>query len=168
MKKSLIIIASVAVLGMIAIYAVPLTTKKSTASSSSTLQTTSTTATTSDTSTPTTTATSTTPTSTSSATSSSTNSNLKDGSYTGSASSTPFGDVQIKLTVSGGKISNVTAVAYPSDDRHSLQLSQMAIPELTQEAIAAQSANISTISGASYTSESYIESLQSALDQAKA
>lgn len=166
MKKSLIIIASVAILGIIAIYAVPLTSKKTTASTSSTLTPTTTSSLASDAAASQTSATSTA--STTASTTTSTSSSLKDGTYTGDASSTPFGDVQVKLTISNGKISAVTAVAYPSEDRHSLQLSQAAIPELTQEAIAAQSANISTISGASYTSESYIQSLQTALEQAKA
>lgn len=157
MKKSLIIIASVAILGIIAIYSVPLSAKKTTASSSGSLASGTATAGTSPSTTASTTITTT-----------STGSSFKDGTYTGDAASTPFGDVQVKLTISNGKISGVTAVAYPSEDRHSIQLSQAVIPELTQEAIAAQSANISTISGASYTSESYIQSLQTALDQAKA
>lgn len=166
MKKSLLIISTVAILGILAVYAIPLTAKNNNTSAA-----TSTTSTNTSTSvsTPTTTSTSSsTPTQSQTAATANTSSAYKDDSFTGSSSSNQFGDVQIKLTISGGKITDITALSYPSSDRRSLQISQYAIPQLKQEVLAAQSANIDSVSGASYTSQSYVESLQSAINQAKA
>jgi uncharacterized protein with FMN-binding domain len=166
MKKSLLIISAVAILGILAVYTVPLTAKGNLTSSTTTNPV----ATAATTSTSSTAAQVATQSSTSTSTMNSTSmmSSLKDGSYTGTSSSNQFGDVQIKLTISGGKITDVAAVSYPSADRHSLQISQYAIPQLKQEVLAAQSASIDSVSGASYTSQSYVESLQSAINQAKA
>jgi uncharacterized protein with FMN-binding domain len=74
--------------------------------------------------------------------------------------------VQVRITVSGGRISDITALQLPTDRRRSQQISQYAGPILRSEAIAAQSASIDTVSGATYTSQGYEQSLQSALDQA--
>jgi uncharacterized protein with FMN-binding domain len=84
---------------------------------------------------------------------------------TGSAVQTDYGPVQVRVTVSGGKITNAEAVQQPSGGR-STQISSTAIPRLNQNAIAAGSADIDAVSGATYTSGGYQESLQSALDQA--
>lgn len=84
---------------------------------------------------------------------------------TGDSVSTPYGPVQVKITVSASKITNVSTLSYPSNDSHSQQISEYAVPRLTQEAIAAGSANIDMVSGATYTSNGYIQSLQSALNQ---
>ena len=92
---------------------------------------------------------------------------LKDGSYTGTASTNRFGSVQVTIQVSGGAITTVNATANASDSK-SRQINSRAIPVLKSETLAAQSADISTVSGATYTSESYLTSLQSALDQAAA
>ena len=92
---------------------------------------------------------------------------LKDGSYTGTASTNRFGSVQVTILVSGGAITTVNATANASDSK-SRQINSRAIPVLKSETLAAQSADISTVSGATYTSESYLTSLQSALDQAAA
>lgn len=90
----------------------------------------------------------------------------KDGTYTGSAVSTRYGAVQVQVTVSGGAVTSVDALQYPDGDSRSAQINKSAIPKLASEAVSAQSASISMISGATYTSTGYISSLQSALDQA--
>ena len=87
------------------------------------------------------------------------------GTFTGSSVSTPYGDVQVQIVVSNGKITDIVALSYPSG-RQSDQINAYAIPILRQEALQAQSASINLISGATWTSESYVTSLQSALDQA--
>lgn len=76
-----------------------------------------------------------------------------------------YGDVQVQVTTTGGKVTQVTALRLPSGDGRSQEISSFAGPELAQQALAAQSANIDGVSGATYTSESYRSSLQSALDQ---
>ncbi|MDX3129496.1 FMN-binding protein [Streptomyces europaeiscabiei] len=84
---------------------------------------------------------------------------------TGSAVTTDYGPVQVRITVNGGKITGAEAVQQPSGGR-STQISGDAIPKLNQAAVAAGSADIDAVSGATYTSAGYKESLQSALDQA--
>ncbi|GLI28038.1 hypothetical protein ARHIZOSPH14_22800 [Agromyces rhizosphaerae] len=96
----------------------------------------------------------------------STDASATDGTYTGDAVSTKFGDVQVQVTVSGGTITDVTALALPSRDGHSARISQQVEEPLASAALQAQSADISIISGATYTSRGYAQSLQSALDQA--
>lgn len=90
------------------------------------------------------------------------------GPVTGPVVTTPYGDVQVQVTISGGKIVDVQALQLPSDRRRSQMISQYAGPVLRQEALQAQSASIDLISGATYTSEGYAQSLQAALDQAHA
>ncbi len=85
----------------------------------------------------------------------------------GTASWTPYGTVQVQVTFSGQRIVDVTALQLPQRDRHSRQLASYAEPVLRQEAIDAQSATIDAVSGATYTSQGYAESLQSAIDSAK-
>lgn len=99
--------------------------------------------------------------------SSSTSGALQDGTYTGTAAATQFGNVQVQVTVAGGKISDVTPLQLTDRDGRSVQISAQAAPVLRQEALSAQSAEIDTVSGATYTSEGYLQSLQSALDQAR-
>jgi uncharacterized protein with FMN-binding domain len=77
---------------------------------------------------------------------------------------TRYGPVQVKVTESAGRITNVTPVQLPSQDSHSQSIAAYAAPKLRQEAIAADSARIDVISGATYTSDGYAQSLQSALD----
>ncbi|WP_151476771.1 FMN-binding protein [Streptomyces albicerus] len=84
---------------------------------------------------------------------------------TGKAVTTDYGPVQVRITVSGGKITKSEAVQQPSGGRSS-QISGDAVPKLNQAAVAAGSADIDAVSGATYTSGGYKESLQSALDQA--
>jgi uncharacterized protein with FMN-binding domain len=88
------------------------------------------------------------------------------GQLTGSAVATPFGYVQVQVTMQSGKITDVQALQMPGGDRHTQEISSYAAPHLRSEALQAQSAQIDTISGATYTSYGYIQSLQSALDQA--
>jgi uncharacterized protein with FMN-binding domain len=78
---------------------------------------------------------------------------------------TRFGDVQIRLIESGGKIVDIKALQLPFDRRRSAEISQFSEPILHDEALQAQSAKIDTVSGATYTSLAYRKSLQSALDR---
>ncbi|MBW8820318.1 MAG: FMN-binding protein [Streptomyces sp.] len=84
---------------------------------------------------------------------------------TGAVSQTQYGPVQVRITVSGGKITNAEAVQAPKGGT-SDQKTALSVPKLNQEAVAAGSADIDSVSGATYTSEGYKKSLQSALDQA--
>lgn len=92
---------------------------------------------------------------------------FKDGTYTGAVVATSKGDVQVQVTVADGKVTQVAAVKYPSDNPRSLGIAQQAIPQLSDEAVKAQSADIQMVSGATETSTGFIGSLQDALDQAK-
>ncbi len=78
----------------------------------------------------------------------------------------PYGTVQVRVTLQGTKIVDVTPLQMPVDRQYSAELSQQAAPLLLQEALQAQSAQINILGGASYTSQSYAQSLQSALDKA--
>lgn len=89
-----------------------------------------------------------------------------DGTYTGAAVSTRWGDVQVGVTISGGAITDVTALQLTDADGRSVQISNRAAPVLREEVLQAQSASVSLVSGATYTSAAYLESLQAALDQA--
>jgi uncharacterized protein with FMN-binding domain len=84
---------------------------------------------------------------------------------TGAAAPNQYGDVQVRVTSAGGRITQVSAVQLPNGDGRSQQISSFAGPQLAQEALKAQSAKIDGVSGATYTSDSYKTSLQSALDQ---
>ena len=95
-----------------------------------------------------------------------TSSGLKDGTFTGDAASTRYGPVQVQVTVSGGRIASVDVVEYPNENPRDRQINQQAVPMLISETTSAQSAQIDMISGATYTSRGYQQSLQSALDQA--
>jgi uncharacterized protein with FMN-binding domain len=90
-----------------------------------------------------------------------------DGSYTGSPADAYYGTVQIQAVVSGGKLVTVNFLQYPSDRRTSQYINGQAMPMLQSEAIQAQSANVSGVSGATDTSQAFIQSLSSALSQAK-
>ena len=88
------------------------------------------------------------------------------GTATGSVAQTRWGPVQVRITVSGGKITDVTAVRVPDGNHRDQEINDYAVPILRQEALAAQSARIDTVSGATVTSDGYRESLQSAIDAA--
>jgi len=156
MKKYFITFAAIAILGMLTIYYGPSAFKSnssSTSQASGPLATTnqSQSNTTSSTSSTTTTATVT----------------YKDGTYTGADEQNPYGDVQISITISGGKITAVNLLSMPNSENRSQYISSNAGPILKSQTLAAQSAQIDGVSGATYTSTSYQQSLQSALDQSK-
>ena len=88
------------------------------------------------------------------------------GQVVGPVVDTQFGSVQVRATVSGGRIVDVAAVQLPFDRRRSAEISQYVEPILRNEALQAQSAQVDVVSGATYTSEAYAGSLQGALDQA--
>jgi uncharacterized protein with FMN-binding domain len=88
------------------------------------------------------------------------------GTYTGSRVNTRWGIVAVQITVKNGKITNSQAIEYPHNNFRDQQINAYALPILNQAALSAQSANIDSISGATVTSDGYISSLQSAIDQA--
>jgi uncharacterized protein with FMN-binding domain len=104
--------------------------------------------------------------STSSSKSSSSSSSSGTKTYTGSTASTRWGDVQVTITVTNGKITNVQVPVYPNGNGRDQEINAYALPVLTQETLSAQSADIDTVSGATVTSDGYLQSLQSALDAA--
>ncbi|MDQ1072045.1 FMN-binding protein [Streptomyces canus] len=85
---------------------------------------------------------------------------------TGDTVQTRWGPVQVRITIKDGKLTEVTAVTYPTDNPRDQEINSYAIPRLRSEALQAQSAEIDTVSGATYTSDGYRQSLQSALDSA--
>jgi len=85
---------------------------------------------------------------------------------TGTVASTRWGPVQVQVAVSGGKITSVQVVQQPEGNRRDEEINASAVPTLVQETLDAQSAEIDMVSGATVTSEGYLQSLQSALDQA--
>ncbi|MEV4053610.1 FMN-binding protein [Amycolatopsis sp. NPDC049688] len=91
---------------------------------------------------------------------------VASGTFTGDAADTRYGPVQVRITVAGGRITEADAIEYPQESGRDVRINSAAVPELNQEALQAQSAQIDTVSGATYTSEGYQQSLQSAIDQA--
>ncbi len=91
----------------------------------------------------------------------------KDGTYVGSSADAYYGNVQVKAIVSGGKLTDVQFLDYPQSHQTSVYINQQAMPYLTQEAVQAQNANVNIISGATFTSQAFIQSLSVALTQAK-
>lgn len=85
---------------------------------------------------------------------------------TGTVVDTRYGPVQVQVTVQAGTLREVAVVQYPAGDRRDEEINGYALPILVDESVAAQSAQIDMVSGATYTSEGYVQSLQSALDQA--
>ena len=83
---------------------------------------------------------------------------------TGNVANTAYGPVQVQLVVKATRIVKVNILEQPASTEHDLQIGQIAFPRLIGETITAQSARIDTVSGATYTSGGYIQSLQSALD----
>lgn len=88
------------------------------------------------------------------------------GTYTGDAVTTRYGDVQVKITVEDGRITASEVTQVPWSNHRDQEINAQAVPILNAEAVDAQSADIDLVSGATYTSEGYIGSLQSAIDQA--
>lgn len=92
---------------------------------------------------------------------------MKDGTFTGSVEDAFYGNIQVQAVISGGRLVDVLFVQYPSDNRTSISINAQALPILKSEAIAAQSANIDMVSGASDSSPAFARSLSNALSQAK-
>ena len=87
------------------------------------------------------------------------------GTATGTAVDTQYGAAQVRVTVSNGKIVKIEALQLQGNDPRSLEISSSAEPVLQQEALTGQTAAIDAVSGATFTSASYAQSLQSALDK---
>lgn len=88
-----------------------------------------------------------------------------DGTYTGTEVPEPWGPFEVQVTISNGTITKVSVVESPSD-RHSNNINSQAVPMLTQATLASQGTRVDMVSGATWTSNSYATSLQSALDKA--
>src|SRR3954465_2237540 len=84
---------------------------------------------------------------------------------TGDAISTQYGNAQVKVTVENGKITKIEALQLQGDDPRSVQISSSAEPTLQEEVLTKQTADVDAVSGATFTSASYTQSLQSALDK---
>ena len=91
----------------------------------------------------------------------------KDGSYAGSVQDAFYGNIQVRVVISGGKITDVIFLQFPNDNRTSQYINSQADPMLKQEAIQAQSAQVNGVSGASASSQAFQASLADALSQAK-
>jgi uncharacterized protein with FMN-binding domain len=91
----------------------------------------------------------------------------KNGTYTGAVADAYYGNLQVQAVISGGKITDVIFLQYPSDNRTSQYVNSQADPMLKQEAIQVQSAQVDIVSGASASSQAFQQSLADALSQAK-
>ncbi|MFI7245290.1 FMN-binding protein [Streptomyces qinglanensis] len=89
----------------------------------------------------------------------------RTGVFTGDVVPTEYGPVQLRITLAKGRLTRVEAVRLPDGNARDREIAASAVPQLTREALAAQSARIDAVSGATYTSDGYIQSLQSALDR---
>lgn len=87
----------------------------------------------------------------------------KDGEYVGISSDAYYGYVQVKIQIQNGRLTDVIFLSYPNHHGRSIIINNYAMPYLKQEAIAAQSANVDIVTGATDTSRAFIESLSSAL-----
>jgi uncharacterized protein with FMN-binding domain len=92
---------------------------------------------------------------------------MKDGTYVGQTQYNRFGAVQVQAVYAGGKLTDVQILQYEDGDNRSIRINQIALPRLIQQAVAAQGVNVDGVSGATYTTRSYVKSLQSAIDAAK-
>jgi len=95
-------------------------------------------------------------------------SRYKDGTYTGGVADAQWGLVQVKAIIKNGKIADVRWVQYPSDRERSVFINSIADPQLTQEAIQAQSAQVDIVTGATDSSFAFMQSLTDALSRAQA
>ena len=92
----------------------------------------------------------------------------KDGTYTGSSADAQWGIVQVKVVIQNGKITAVPFLQYPNERDRSVSINSYADPQLSSEAVQAQSANVDVVTGATDTSEAFMQSLSDALSQANA
>lgn len=91
----------------------------------------------------------------------------KDGTYTGPVTDAYYGNLQVAAVIKAGKLADVQFLELPAGSGHTAEVSSMSAPILKQEALAAQSANVDIVSGATQTSEAFQKSLAAALAQAK-
>ena len=91
----------------------------------------------------------------------------RNGTFTGVNANAFYGQVQVQVVIQNGKIASVNFLNYPQDRRTSARINSFAVPALQSEAIQAQSARVDVISGATLTSEAFMVSLQSALNNAR-
>lgn len=91
----------------------------------------------------------------------------KDGAYTGNAADAIYGYIQVKAIISGGKLTDVEFLQYPNDRHTSVEINSQAMPLLKQEAIQAQTARVDGVSGATDTSQAFVQSIGDALSQAR-
>ncbi|HSP74929.1 MAG TPA: FMN-binding protein [Cryobacterium sp.] len=89
------------------------------------------------------------------------------GTFDGSAVQTRFGPMQVSVTIDNGTITEVTPLQLTNDDQKSVMISNRAAPILRDEVLSAQSASVANVSGATYTTQGYLQSLQAALDAAQ-
>ncbi|GAB3824067.1 FMN-binding protein [Dactylosporangium cerinum] len=94
-------------------------------------------------------------------------SRMMDGSHLGAVVTNPFGPVQVRIDVRGGRLVDVVAVQLPTAAARGIEIGMRAAPVLREQALQRQSADLDTVSGATYTSDGYRRSLQSALDAAR-
>ncbi len=90
-----------------------------------------------------------------------------DGIYTGSPADAYYGTVQTEAIIKNGEIADVRFLQYPNDRNTSRRINSQAMPMLISEAVQAQSSNVDIVSGATFTSQAFQQSLDSALVQAK-
>ncbi len=102
-----------------------------------------------------------------SATPTATISAFKNGTYIGDTTDAFYGKVQVQAVITNGKISDVQFLQFPNASGHTSEVSNQSMPLLKQEAIQSQNANVDVVSGATQTSQAFVQSLQSALDKAK-
>jgi len=91
----------------------------------------------------------------------------KNGTFTGNSENAFYGNIQVKAIISGGKITDIQFLQHPDSAARSVAINTLAMPSLRQEAIQAQDAQIDVVSGATDTSNAFMQSLSSALTQAK-
>jgi uncharacterized protein with FMN-binding domain len=90
-----------------------------------------------------------------------------NGEYTGKVADAYYGNIQVKAIIKNNQITDVQFLQYPNDRGHSIEINTYAMPILTQEAVQSQNAKVDIVSGATDSSKAFIESLTSALNQAK-
>jgi len=89
-----------------------------------------------------------------------------NGTYLGDIANTSWGDIQVRVVIENNSIASVAAVLYPEDRPLSTKINRLAMPMLEQEAVRVQSAEVSLVTGATVSSEGFVESLGNALSQA--
>lgn len=91
----------------------------------------------------------------------------KDGTYSGKVTDAFYGSMQVGITISNGKLTDIQFLQYPNEKGHTMEVSNQSLPLLKQEAIQSQSSHVDVISGATQTSEAFQQSLASALIKAQ-